>query len=463
MPKPKILVASVALDLTAVAAALVAAATWQAGWSWEGGAGTAGSHAIRGALFAAVWLLVASRFGTYRIPTRRFRSAALRSAAEAWATTWGVAGLLDVSLLGTELAAPAPHLGALFVLGLVGLLGTRFLTSGSALGAGFGRPRTVVAGACASAQSLVQRRDTQRDMELVGFTPFHGEDPSSMPNLANLGSVTNLAKVATEQQLDLVLVCPSDRVTLGEIHAVFAACDTAGLSVQYFPAFLDLQHLSVGLTFQANRTGLSLHAPPNESLALLAKRGVDLVGATVGLLALLPVFAVCGLAVKLTSSGPMFYRQTRVGKNGATFTCYKFRTMRVGAHAQQELLRAASTQDGPAFKIPDDPRITPVGRILRKFSLDELPQLLNVVLGDMSLVGPRPPIPSEVEKYTWWQRRRISVKPGLTCVWQVWGRNRVSFKRWVEMDLYYIDNWSLWLDLKLIAHTFRAVLGGTGM
>ena len=105
----------------------------------------------------------------------------------------------------------------------------------------------------------------------------------------------------------------------------------------------------------------------------------------------------------------------------------------------------------------------PAGRLLRKFSLDELPQLFNVLVGDMSLVGPRPPIPSEVEKYSWWQRRRISVKPGLTCVWQVWGRNRVSFKRWVEMDLYYIDNWSLWLDIKLIAHTFRTVLAGTGM
>jgi lipopolysaccharide/colanic/teichoic acid biosynthesis glycosyltransferase len=148
---------------------------------------------------------------------------------------------------------------------------------------------------------------------------------------------------------------------------------------------------------------------------------------------------------------------------GETFNCLKFRTMHVGAQSQQELLRKASIQDGPAFKIPEDPRITLIGRFLRKFSLDELPQLWNVLVGDMSLVGPRPPIPVEVEKYTWWQRRRISVKPGLTCLWQVYGRNRVSFKRWVEMDLFYIDNWSLWLDLKLIAHTFRVVLGGTGM
>jgi lipopolysaccharide/colanic/teichoic acid biosynthesis glycosyltransferase len=159
----------------------------------------------------------------------------------------------------------------------------------------------------------------------------------------------------------------------------------------------------------------------------------------------------------------VFYRQTRVGKNGKEFGCLKFRTMRVGAHSQQESLRRASTQDGPAFKVPNDPRVTSIGGLLRKFSLDELPQVLNVLAGDMSLVGPRPPIPSEVASYSSWQRRRLSVKPGLTCVWQVYGRNQVSFRRWVEMDLYYIDNWSLWLDLKLIAHTFRVVLQGTGM
>lgn len=137
--------------------------------------------------------------------------------------------------------------------------------------------------------------------------------------------------------------------------------------------------------------------------------------------------------------------------------------MRVGAHLGQEQLRAASIQDGPAFKIPNDLRVTPLGRFLRKFSLDELPQLLNVLVGDMSLVGPRPPLPSEVANYTAEQRRRISVKPGLTCVWQVHGRNRVSFQRWGEMDLFYIDNWSMWFDLKLIARTFWVVCRGTGM
>ena len=203
--------------------------------------------------------------------------------------------------------------------------------------------------------------------------------------------------------------------------------------------------------------------PADQSLTSLAKRSIDLIGAGGCLLALLPVFLACSLAVKLTSRGPVFFRQTRVGKDGRDFGCLKFRTMRLGAHAQQEVLRGMSTQDGPAFKLPKDPRVTRIGRFMRKYSLDELPQLINVLAGDMSLVGPRPPIPSEVESYTVWQRRRISVKPGLTCVWQVYGRNRVSFKRWVEMDLYYIDNWSLRLDLKLLAHTVGVVLRGTGM
>jgi exopolysaccharide biosynthesis polyprenyl glycosylphosphotransferase len=247
------------------------------------------------------------------------------------------------------------------------------------------------------------------------------------------------------------------------MHRVLATCDGLNLPVQYFPSFLDVDHRRVELAWSDDRAGLSLQSLHGQPLSQLIKRVIDLCGAAMGLIALLPVFVVCATAVKITSRGPIFFRQTRVGKSGRQFGCYKFRTMHEGAHAQQDLLRSNSTQDGPAFKMPKDPRITPVGRILRKFSLDELPQLINVLVGDMSLVGPRPPIPSEVDKYAWWQKRRIAVKPGLTCVWQVYGRNRVSFKRWVEMDLYYIDNWSLWLDLKLIVHTIRVVLAGTGM
>lgn len=200
-----------------------------------------------------------------------------------------------------------------------------------------------------------------------------------------------------------------------------------------------------------------------ERLERSLKRCLDLLGASLGLVALLPVFTLVALAVKCSSAGPVYFRQTRVGKNGVHFSCYKFRTMRQHAERDLESLRGASIQDGPAFKLPNDPRITGVGRLLRRYSLDELPQLYNVFRGDMSLVGPRPPLPQEVANYRWWHMSRIKVTPGLTCVWQVYGRNRVNFSRWVEMDLFYIDNWSLWLDVKLLIHTIRAVVSGSGM
>ncbi|MBL8730675.1 MAG: exopolysaccharide biosynthesis polyprenyl glycosylphosphotransferase [Planctomycetes bacterium] len=412
------------------------------------------------ALFAGIWQLVASRLGLDLVPLRRNRRLALRRVAETWATTWGVGGLLSVSLFQHL------HLNVWLVLvvGLVLLAGYRLILSATTLGLANSRPRTLVVGACASARSLSVGDDARETMEILGFVPFPGEEAAEMSHLPRLASSTeSLQSLLRDHRVDLALVSPSDRAVTGDVHRVFRNCDEVGLGVQYFPSFLDLEHLRVGLAWTDRRPGLSMSTPPNQSLSQLAKRAIDVVGATAGLLALLPVLVACGILVKLTSKGPVFFRQIRVGKNGETFHCLKFRTMFAGAHAQQEKLRAESTQDGPAFKIPKDPRITSVGRVLRKFSLDELPQLLNVLIGDMSLVGPRPPIPTEVDKYTWWQRRRISVKPGLTCVWQVWGRNKVSFKRWVEMDLYYIDNWSLWLDLKLIAHTVRVVVSGTGM
>jgi len=451
-------VASVSIDLVAIFAALSLAGIWS-GRELQSVQEIGLAIGAHGLLFGTVWVLVTARLGTYRVPLRGRTGAAVRSVVEAWATTWGLAGLLDITLLQHQ---PFEIWWAL-AFGLVLLVAVRLMLRNSALAAGTGRPRTLVVGACHSAFSLTASKAAQRDMEFVGFVPFSGELAEEMPHLLKLGNIGALQQTLVDERIDLALVCPSDHAITGEVHAVFESCDDIGLSAQYFPSFLDLRHLHVGLAWNDNRAGLSFHTLPNHSLAQFVKRGMDVVGATLGIVGLLPVFLGCAVGVKLSSSGPFLFRQTRVGRNGETFTCLKFRTMRQGAHHQQELLRSASTQDGPAFKIPNDPRITPFGNILRKFSLDELPQLFNVLLGDMSLVGPRPPIPSEVEKYTWWQRRRIAVKPGLTCVWQVWGRNRVSFKRWVEMDLYYIDNWSLWLDIRLILHTFRAVIAGTGM
>ncbi len=195
---------------------------------------------------------------------------------------------------------------------------------------------------------------------------------------------------------------------------------------------------------------------------LFAKRCVDLAVAIPCILLLLPVIAIVAIAVHRSSAGPVLFRQTRVGLHGRQFTLLKFRTMRAGAEADQDKLEHRNEMSGPVFKLRDDPRVTRVGRFLRRFSLDELPQLWNVVKGDMSLVGPRPPTPEEVEQYKPWQRRRLSMRPGLTCLWQVAGRNEIDFDRWVALDLEYIDNWSPWLDVKILLRTVPAVLTGRG-
>lgn len=188
------------------------------------------------------------------------------------------------------------------------------------------------------------------------------------------------------------------------------------------------------------------------------KRTLDIVGALTGLILLSPVLVLAALAVKLTSPGPIFFAQRRSGLGGRPFFCYKFRTMVTDAEQQKARLMAMNEQDGPAFKIRNDPRITRVGRWLRKSSIDELPQLWNVLCGDMSLVGPRPLPCNEAEACGGWLRRRIDVTPGLTCIWQVYGRSRVSFADWVRMDLRYMRSQTLWHDLKLIVQTIPAML-----
>jgi exopolysaccharide biosynthesis polyprenyl glycosylphosphotransferase len=459
MPRSPHRFASIAIDLACILGALSLSGVWvrQHGEPVELVALEVGAI---WAAFAIGWLLIATRLGAYQIPPGRNLPASLRRATESWAATWGISGLVAISML------PCGELSALllFGTGLTLLLASRAAISVTPLGRTDDRPQALIIGSCPSARALsTGHPGAQRDLEFVGAVPFRGENAQHMAHLPLLGQTTDLPTILRERQIDVALISPSDVAVTGEVQRVFHVCDEHGLTVQYFPSFLDVDHRRIGLAWSENRPGLSLQSMQTSSLAQLAKRCIDITGAAIGLIGLAPVFLVCAVAIKATSHGPVFYRQQRVGRAGRLFNCLKFRSMRVGAHAQQDLLRSNSIQDGPAFKVQNDPRITPVGRLLRKFSVDELPQLINVLFGDMSLVGPRPPLPKEVEKYSWWQRRRITVKPGLTCVWQVYGRNRVSFKRWVEMDLYYIDNWSLWLDLKLIAHTFRVVLRGTGM
>jgi exopolysaccharide biosynthesis polyprenyl glycosylphosphotransferase len=209
---------------------------------------------------------------------------------------------------------------------------------------------------------------------------------------------------------------------------------------------------------------LVFRVTPDLSWALLVKSLIDRLGALLGLLLLSPLLLAVAIGIKLTSPGPVIFMQQRAGKHGRPFKMYKFRSMRTGAELEQDRLKNLNQMSGPVFKIVDDPRITPLGRWIRRTSIDELPQLLNVLLGHMSLVGPRPLPLYEVENFELTaHRRRLSMKPGLTCLWQISGRNNVrEFSDWVKLDVEYIDNWSLWLDFVILVRTVPVVLLGTG-
>ena len=191
----------------------------------------------------------------------------------------------------------------------------------------------------------------------------------------------------------------------------------------------------------------------------ICKRGIDIIGAGSGLLLLSPVIAIVACAVKFTSKGPIFFSQKRVGKNGKIFDMYKFRSMVVNAEELKEKLAHQNEMSGPMFKMKDDPRVTNVGKFIRKTSLDELPQLWNVLKGDMSLVGPRPSLPKEVKQFEKWMYKRLTVKPGLTCYWQVSGRNNIDFEDWMKLDCRYVDERNLWIDIKLIFKTVGVLFG----
>ncbi len=205
--------------------------------------------------------------------------------------------------------------------------------------------------------------------------------------------------------------------------------------------------------------------PPQAAVSrgyMVCKRAIDLIGATVALAILALPMALVALLIKLESRGPVFFVQYRLGEHGIPFRFYKFRSMVVNAEDIRSELEAVNEASGPVFKIRQDPRMTRIGRLIRRTSLDETPQLFHVLAGQMSLVGPRPPLPEEVENYEPWQRERLAVRPGLTCIWQISGRSDIPFERWVELDIEYVRRRSLWLDLKILLLTIPAVLSGRG-
>lgn len=308
------------------------------------------------------------------------------------------------------------------------------------------------------------RRFSTWGLRVVGFLAQDAHSGlNSFCDAPILGGFKDLQRILHLNPVDEVIfaLLPRD---LEAVEEMLEICELEGVKTRIISNFFK------GIVFKADADvihGIPIitYSPaPMKDWQLFIKRIVDIVGSSIGLILLFPIFIIIMLAIKLTSRGPIFYRWKVVGLNKKPITSYKFRTMVVNADELKQRLLKNNEMRGPVFKMKKDPRVTRIGRVLRKFSLDELPQLWSVLKGDLSLVGPHPPLQTELYRFEDWHRRKLSIKPGLTCLWQVNGRNKIDdFDEWVRMDLQYIDNWSLWLDFKILLKTFPAVFSGTGV
>ena len=325
------------------------------------------------------------------------------------------------------------------------------------------RRNMLIVGSGPDAAEIRRKIEDRQDwgMRIVGHietVPGDVGDPGAVPVLGDLSEFEAIAE--RDHVEEVVFAVPFESLLACQNQILW--CEEVGITVHLRTDFVRTLFARLYATEIDGTPMLTVSPTPRDAVALLVKRVIDVVGSAASLFALSPVLIGTVLAIKLTSPGPIFFPQRRSGLHGRVFTMYKFRSMYRDAEARKHELATMNEVDGPVFKIRRDPRITPVGRWIRKFSIDELPQLWNVLRGDMSLVGPRPPLPKEVEQYERWQRRRLSMKPGITCLWQVSGRNHIGFEEWIRLDLAYIDNWSLTLDLKILVRTVPAVVLARG-
>ncbi len=328
----------------------------------------------------------------------------------------------------------------------------------------FGR-KILIVGTGPRAKALIQEVHSHKHwgLSLVGLLDpdpaWIGKELSGIPII---GALRDLPTILHERVIDeVIFVVPRNWMTLieeGVLH-----CERVGVMATVATDLFNLRFAKAKATEMGGIPLVSFQATPVSIWQMAIKRFADIILALIGITVLLPLFPFLALLIKLTSKGPIFFTQTRCGLNGRLFKIYKFRSMVVDAEAKQAELLHLNEMGGPVFKLTHDPRFTVIGKWLRKTSIDELPQLLNVLRGEISLIGPRPPVPQEVSKYQPWQRRRLSMRPGITGYWQVNGRSEITdFDKWMKLDLEYIDRWSLLFDMQIIFKTIPVVLFGKG-
>jgi exopolysaccharide biosynthesis polyprenyl glycosylphosphotransferase len=327
-----------------------------------------------------------------------------------------------------------------------------------------GRPRdALIVGSGPRGQRLERelRTSAAEEYNVVGFVDSVDQRPASGPPGVLLGSLEQVESILMHSAIDEVLITLPIKSRYAEIQAVLESCERVGVPARYLADLFD--PIKGRSSQEGNRPSLVMTPPAPQGWRMVTKRTVDLVGASTALIVLAPVLLVAAAAIKLTSAGPVLFTQDRYGLNRRRFRMYKLRTMVADAEALQVTLEGRNEASGPVFKIREDPRITRVGGFLRRTSLDEIPQLVNVLRGEMSLVGPRPLPTRDVHRFTEAAlMRRFSIRPGVTCLWQIGGRSNLGFDDWIRLDLKYIDEWSMSLDLLILLKTLPAVMRGTG-
>jgi exopolysaccharide biosynthesis polyprenyl glycosylphosphotransferase len=417
--------------------------------------------AIVAAGYAAAWVVVLWLHGLYR-PRARWT---IRSEGLAILRATIVLGLVTGTVL---FAFRLPDVSRLFLIFLFPAQWALTLATRIALRLAFERLRArgynlryvLVVGAGARAQAFARKLEDHRELGLriVGFVD--DAFPGDLPNdWRYLGPVEGIQELLHSDVVDEVALClPFSEFE--RMNAIAHFCSEEGKIVRMPVDMLD-RAFTAGRFEDLDGTPVySLVSGPDRMVALVVKRIFDMVVAGLALFIGLPILLGIALVIRLRDGAPVIFKQTRIGLHGRRFGMLKFRTMAVDAEQRLEELMQHSIVNGAAFKMTDDPRVTATGRFLRRTSLDELPQLWNVLRGDMSLVGPRPALPREVDTYDLWHRRRLSMKPGITGLWQVSARSDTNFDNWAQLDLSYIDRWSLWLDIKILARTLPAAIEG---
>jgi exopolysaccharide biosynthesis polyprenyl glycosylphosphotransferase len=329
---------------------------------------------------------------------------------------------------------------------------------------GQGVARAIIVGAGEVGRTVMRTMVAHPDLgyEIVGFVD---DDPAKgttdIGRFKGLGSLDTLALLVQDEAIDEVIITLPWQYHR-KIMAIMAQCERENVRARIVPDLFQMTLSRMSITEMAGIPLIGVrHVRISPSVRLL-KRGVDVAFSLCVLILAAPLMGLIALTIKLDSPGPVLFRQERVGKGGRLFTLHKFRSMALGAEEQKELLRDLNEADGPIFKIKEDPRVTRLGRLLRRLSLDELPQFYDVLRGEMSLIGPRPPLPEEVAQYQPWHRRRLEVAPGITGLWQVSGRSELPFDEMALLDIYYVEQWSPALDLKIFLRTIPTVLFGSG-